>query len=242
MKKRVKYLSIFLIFTFSFKFSIFALDFWNDGLSFSAGYAPSTTNNIPVEGSLSFQTPIDEQTLAKAQITFNSASVDTAGSLTLTPFSNKYIDLGIKNIVHYGRFLEYSGSQSDYLCLGTISVKGKNEQNPLVFSAGYGMDYKKSKIKSNRTDDIVLDDLNHAVFLKLSKRFLKNHQIVAQLSSFDDNYFPVFLAPYYSLGYSFDVNSKLTLGASAAVHYTDQGTLNVAIEGFKGKVFMSYRW
>ena len=242
MKKEFKLLGFSAIFVSFFNFSICAMDYWNDGLAVSGGYMSGTTIKIPAEGSLSFQTPIDEQTLAKAQISFNSSSIDTAGTVTLTPFSNRILDLGIKNVLHYGRFLEYEGSQADYMCLGQVSFKNKDTANPLVFSVGYGMDFKKSSIKSNRSSDIKLNDLNHAAFLELTKRFRGNQQLIARLSSFDDNFFPVFFTPYYSLGYSIDVNQKMTLGASGALHYTDQATLNGAIEGFKGKLFMVYRW
>lgn len=242
MKKEFKFISISTIFIFLFNFSICALDYWDDGLAVSGGYLSSTTAKIPAEGSLSFQTPIDEQTLAKAQISFNSSSLDTAGTVTLTPYSNNLLDLGIRNLFHYGRFLEYQGSQTDYMCLGVVSFKNKNTENPLVLSAGYGMDFKQSTVKSNRTSDIKMKDLNHALFLELTKHFMNNQQIIARLSSFDDNYFPVFFTPYCSLGYSIDINQKMTLGASGALHYTDQATLNGTIEGFKGKVFMVYRW
>lgn len=126
--------------------------------------------------------------------------------------------------------------------MGLFSLKNSNISNPLVFSIGYGFDYKRTTIESKRSKNIKLENIGHAITLDVRKRFLQKHEIYARLSSFDDYYFPEFFTPYYTVGYSLDISKKITLGAVGSVRYTDQFTLNGVLEGFQARIFASYKW
>lgn len=232
----------FVFFIFTFSFNIFGAGYWGEGLSFSGGYQKTTTIKTPVEGTFTFRKTLDEDFITDTGISINDSFFNAATSVLLSPYTSKRFDFSIKNTFHYTKLFKTRSSENDYLCLGLFSLKSSNYENPLVFSLGYGFDYKRTKVISRRNNDINMQKLDHAFILDLRKRFKNVHEVYARLSSFDEYYYPEFCTPYYMLGYSFDVSKKFSVGAIGVVRYTDQFTLNGAMEGFQARLFASYKW
>lgn len=232
--------------------SLFALGSWHDGVSVSGGYRSGTAITVPVIASARVQKSIDGARFW-ATASSTSFSADVAASVLLTPFSFRQFSFSLENTLHAGSFYKYKGGEADFQWLGVLSYAGNDSENPFSCAVGYGGIYKTTLIRAangargasvavSAGSDIVLRDLLQSFYIDVRKRFAGKHELYFRLASFDETYFPVWASPSYTVGYSFDVTDKFTLGATGAVQYSDQFTLTGVIDGIQARIFVGYRW